>query len=283
MLGGVLAAPLLGRLRPHPAGQFAVGVASAAGLGVVVYCLGFMGLGALLGALPWVVVVGGVLLSIWLYRRSAFAKYLQIVVAIIMFFSLLLLVASYWADARNTPIHETIIGASLFLVGFGLLAPVLWGVHFGYMVSAACKTAPGWCIVGLAVGIGLQAGVLVWASAGFTHANQTLAPFAQDTTAAHWPPPPPPDYFTERIVGLHWRYHTEICLYDGWRPPLHDPFVVLFGPKNDPLRAWDIPQRVALYRHLFSGLPIRPTCGCALHGGVWPYHGVPYLEDPRLE
>ena len=28
---------------------------------------------------------------------------------------------------------------------------------------------------------------------------------------------------TERILGMHFRYHTRICIYDGWRPPLHDP------------------------------------------------------------
>ena len=32
---------------------------------------------------------------------------------------------------------------------------------------------------------------------------------------------------TERIAGMHFLYHTRFCIYDGWRPPLHDPAMVL--------------------------------------------------------
>jgi hypothetical protein len=32
-------------------------------------------------------------------------------------------------------------------------------------------------------------------------------------------------YFTELLLGAHWKYHTQLFLYDGWRPPYHDPFV----------------------------------------------------------
>ena len=35
-----------------------------------------------------------------------------------------------------------------------------------------------------------------------------------------------PGYITERMLGMHFKYHTELCLYDGWRPPLHDPLLV---------------------------------------------------------
>ena len=33
----------------------------------------------------------------------------------------------------------------------------------------------------------------------------------------------PRTYGTERIVGMPFRYHTQVEAFDGWRPPLHDP------------------------------------------------------------
>jgi len=36
----------------------------------------------------------------------------------------------------------------------------------------------------------------------------------------------PKTYFTERYLGLHWKYHTCLeAIDDGWRPPLHDSFL----------------------------------------------------------
>jgi hypothetical protein len=35
------------------------------------------------------------------------------------------------------------------------------------------------------------------------------------------------NYLLELSLGAHWKYHTRICLYDGWRPPYHDPVLVL--------------------------------------------------------
>lgn len=34
-------------------------------------------------------------------------------------------------------------------------------------------------------------------------------------------------YLTELTLGAHWKYHTKICLYDGRRPPFHNPILVL--------------------------------------------------------
>jgi hypothetical protein len=35
-------------------------------------------------------------------------------------------------------------------------------------------------------------------------------------------------YLIELILGSHWKYHTELCVvYDGWRPPFHDPVLVI--------------------------------------------------------
>lgn len=73
----------------------------------------------------------------------------------------------------------------------------------------------------------------------------------------------PQDYVTERVVGLYFRYHTEVNFYDGWRPPLHDPFLnVCYQVAGDPLRI-PFAARVALYRRLFPELPVKSDCSCA--------------------
>ena len=35
------------------------------------------------------------------------------------------------------------------------------------------------------------------------------------------------EYLLELIMGAGWKYHTDICIFDGWRPPFHDPSIVL--------------------------------------------------------
>lgn len=76
----------------------------------------------------------------------------------------------------------------------------------------------------------------------------------------------PRTYMTERIVGMHFIYHTEVCLYDGRRPPRHDPFMVTGMWLNhgyDPLHV-DLPHRVALYEKFFPYNSYRYDCRCAI-------------------
>lgn len=73
-------------------------------------------------------------------------------------------------------------------------------------------------------------------------------------------------YFTERILGAHFKYHTRICEYDGWRPPLHDPaFVIGLWSTwhNDPL---DLPlkERLNLYKKFYPYNKTKLECSCAI-------------------
>lgn len=73
------------------------------------------------------------------------------------------------------------------------------------------------------------------------------------------------DYFTERIVGMHFLYHTQFCPYDGWRPPKHDPFLVIgLWFHQDPFRSISLKDRVALYHQLMPDRPVKASCACAL-------------------
>lgn len=79
---------------------------------------------------------------------------------------------------------------------------------------------------------------------------------------------------TERILGMHFRYHTRICVVDGWRPPLHDPAMVmgmrLTGDK-DPLAGMTLETRLQLYHEVYPSLPVKNHCACSKESKQYGY------------
>lgn len=109
-----------------------------------------------------------------------------------------------------------------------------------------------------------------------------------------------PNYMTERMLGMHFKYHTALNLFDGWRPPLHDPFIVtaiwlnypfMDSPTARKFRAnllrgggpffrmgpWNLSNRIAVYKRVFPERPIRQECSCAKD------YSKMYFDDPLLE
>lgn len=100
----------------------------------------------------------------------------------------------------------------------------------------------------------------------------------------------PQNYMTERMLGMHFKYHLSFCEYDGWRPPLHDPSIVVAVWLTAPFRAdmdyrghtpWGYQQhsvigRIAAYKAVFPGRPVRMDCSCAKGYSKF------YFNDPRL-
>ncbi len=96
----------------------------------------------------------------------------------------------------------------------------------------------------------------------------------------------PKGYFTERILGLCWKYHTSLdYIYDGWRPPLHDPFLIIslwinptpfFHNFNEP-DLWPIYNNEAIkyYHRKFPERPLKESCPCS-----YSHDGKEYLSDP---
>ena len=73
-------------------------------------------------------------------------------------------------------------------------------------------------------------------------------------------------YIGERIIGMHFKYHTETCTDDGWRPPLHDPFLVFamwLNLNEDPLPKYPLTERIKIYKALFPEKQLRARCACA--------------------
>ena len=91
---------------------------------------------------------------------------------------------------------------------------------------------------------------------------------------------------TERILGMHFRYHTRICIYDGWRPPLHDPAMVigmrLTGDK-DPLEGMTLETRLQLYREVYPSLPVINECACSKESKEYHYFDDHLWKALRLK
>ncbi len=86
----------------------------------------------------------------------------------------------------------------------------------------------------------------------------------------------PRDYFTERYLGMHWKYHTRLCyLYDGQRPPLHDPFMVVglwvfpYLQNHQSVSGkgftykYHIDTSKKYYHLLFPSMPMEVSCKCS--------------------
>ena len=100
----------------------------------------------------------------------------------------------------------------------------------------------------------------------------------------------PQNHMTERMLGMHFKYHLSFCPYDGWRPPLHDPSIVVAIWLTAPFRAdmdyrghtpWGYQQhglvdRIAAYKAVFPGRAVRMECSCAKGYSTF------YFKDPRL-
>lgn len=74
-------------------------------------------------------------------------------------------------------------------------------------------------------------------------------------------------YLTELVLGAHWKYHTELCLLDGWRPPYHDPVLVSANKILSPFSGFDQGTTLAnankVYRQLFPDNRTDFDCKCA--------------------
>ena len=74
------------------------------------------------------------------------------------------------------------------------------------------------------------------------------------------------NYMLEKAIGFALVYHTEICIYDGWRPPMHEPFLVVAqyfvdsgGSLGESLEA-----KIQLYKQLYPNVPVQKKCSCAV-------------------
>ncbi len=79
------------------------------------------------------------------------------------------------------------------------------------------------------------------------------------------------NYLVELIIGAHWKYHTDLCNYDGWRPPFHDPVLVIANKTLFPFSKFYSGTNLYsgpcqdLYSKLYPDNPRTFDCRCARH------------------
>ncbi len=86
-------------------------------------------------------------------------------------------------------------------------------------------------------------------------------------------------FLNEKILGMHFIYHTKFCEFDGWRPPIHEPILVLGMWMNggaDPLNI-SLEERIELYKTHYPENKIKFDCSCA-HMYASTYHNEPLLK-----
>ncbi len=74
-------------------------------------------------------------------------------------------------------------------------------------------------------------------------------------------------FMTEKILGMHFIYHTRYCEYDGWRPPKHEPILVIgmwLNNRVDPLANVDLKTRLQLYKQFFPENQYKFDCSCGI-------------------
>jgi hypothetical protein len=97
----------------------------------------------------------------------------------------------------------------------------------------------------------------------------------------------PRTYMAERLAGQLFKYHASSeMIFDGWRPPLHDPLVNVCLWANSatgytaPLTIGDINLQASFYHKLFPLEPVKVACACAHIGDAETYYAwQPGLTD----
>lgn len=82
--------------------------------------------------------------------------------------------------------------------------------------------------------------------------------------------------YTERFLGIGLKYHTKLeFVYDGWRPPLHDPFLNaglwIYSDTYFPEKEIN---RKKYYKAIFPELPVKVNCPCS-----YTRDGLSYFEN----
>ncbi len=172
------------------------------------------------------------------------------------------------------------------LLPFFLLAQIIYHV----------RTTPG-SIKPFASGVSLclvfAIGMATWFHRSFDRVYDAL----NDPTKASLVPA---NYMTEVMLGMHIKYHISFCAYDGWRPPLHDPSIVVAAWLNVPLHpdryrrkysgdaVCPAPiffrgDRMAVYRSVFPDRSLWQSCSCAVQYSKSYLNNAERMHWPQYE
>lgn len=156
---------------------------------------------------------------------------------------------------------------TLFMQSMGFICSALLVVELCYLLFVACpgRTARR---VALASMLFFALVPSVFFALSYRHASHELQAARENGYKGL-----KDSYMVERIVGMHFLYHTRFCPYDGWRPPLHDPSMVIGLRINgmDPLHDLTLEERVQLYASLYPDRPLVYCRACSRESRGYGY------------
>lgn len=170
--------------------------------------------------------------------------------------------------------HMNLLGLLMILIGVGLLTfvPHFFAIQLFWksVIKPVSKTVKHAFIIGVTV---CFAGTFY---VGYEY-NQAITEIqsAQNSNYENLEK----SFFNEKIIGMHFIYHTRFCEFDGWRPPIHEPILVLgmwMNGGTDPLNI-SLEERIQLYKTLYPENKIKFDCSCAqMYSST--YHNEPLLK-----
>lgn len=192
------------------------------------------------------------------------------------------------------------------LLLFFLIFPLLLWVPVVFAVQALNRALTSRLTGGrLVFGFGVGALLVVqgWAEYQFQEIDAAVAtlPGSQQHQAASLLKVVPRTYMAERLAGTLFKYHNyPEFIFDGWRPPLHDPLVniclwshsrqqenplmIEFWNAKWQLTATSPDTQAAFYHRLFPRLPIKADCVCNhTHDGESYLEWQPWLNSREAD
>lgn len=168
---------------------------------------------------------------------------------------------------------------TIFMCGMGFICSVLLMIELVFLlfVASRSRTVRRVALVSLLLFAIVPSTLFAWS---FRNAAADLEEARQNDFATV-----KDNYMTERIVGMHFLYHTRFCPYDGWRPPLHDPAMVIglccynFSGHCEPLSDLTLEERVQLYAQLYPDRPLVYCRACSRQSRANGYFFDPLLQD----
>ena len=70
-------------------------------------------------------------------------------------------------------------------------------------------------------------------------------------------------WMLEKMLGLHFKYHTRLCLWKGWRPPILDPLASAgYIFTQGPFSSLSLHERILLYKQVYPENNVVQDCKC---------------------
>ena len=157
--------------------------------------------------------------------------------------------------------HINLFALPLVLIGIGVIILIPHFFAFQLIRTFFFKAKTKSIRLYFVVGVVFCFLVSAWAGKTYNTAMSKIK-IVQESNSLEFEP----NLMTEKIIGMHFIYHTKICEYDGWRPPIHEPLLVLgmwWNSMEDPLHI-SLENRLSMYRTVFPDNPVKYNCSCAI-------------------